>query len=142
MADAFKIGGMGTDVLTGRTIRILATLQGALLAGGKANFQLAGANYQVPGGVSYYITAFHLVTGAIANGAGYIEIRYADDAALTTNPVTIINGIAMPIAQLTTTPVYPCGQVQAPTGKYVGIWNPSGATTSNSVQAVVWGYEG
>ena len=128
MADVWKIGSLTTDTLTGRTI-IGAIATGA--AGGHC-FQVAGADYVVTAGKTFHITGIVpiLVT---AGSSLHMYIRYADDAALTTNPVNLfeITDLADPVPIM-----IPCN-ISVAAGKYVGIFNSAAVLAT----AAIIGYE-
>jgi len=139
MTDAWKIGHTGTDTLTGRTVLIMATDPLDIAAGGHQHFRYLGADYQVPGATTYYITGYQVATAGA--GRGYLEIRYADDAALTTNVVVLVAGIGTAVLPAGASVIYPCGRLPVPTGHYLGIWNPTGLTINTVAQVTVMGYE-
>jgi hypothetical protein len=139
MVDAFQIGAMGTDTLTGRVCIVISCLSAALAGVTGRCFLRADANYQVTAGKTLYITAYQITTAAAL--AHPVEIRYADDAALTTNPVTMLPSLPV-LAPTTGSPIFPVGgTTAAPATKYVGIFNPNAASTTQAVSVTVIGYE-
>jgi hypothetical protein len=140
MTDAFSIGMMGTDVLTGRTPIALATIPANLAAGAGVCFRRAGADYQVPANTTLYITGYLMTSTAVSSLTNF-EIRYADDAALTTNPVTIVPALLCPPATGYVSPVISVGRVFAPTGHYVGTWNPGVNQNASNISTVIFWYE-
>jgi hypothetical protein len=140
MTDAFSIGMMGTDVLTGRTPIAIATIPANLAAATGVCFQRNGANYQVAAGTTLYITGYFMSCAVNASSLTNYEIRYADDAVLTTNPVTIVPALLCP-PMVMVSPVIATGRVAAPTGHYVGIYNPGVAQNAGTISVVALGYE-
>jgi len=140
MSDAWQLGKMGTDTLTGRSPRVMPTIRATLDTGVGMNFKHAGANYVVTAGKTFYLTGVQINANDYYTATSYYEIRYADNAALTTNPVTMI-GLPSPAAAWQS-PVLPIVGVSAPAGKYVGIFNNSGVNQANCTGGVTaYGYE-
>jgi hypothetical protein len=146
MAEAFKIGAYATDTMTGKVVKIIATRGfGAVNTGAGVNFYFAGATYQVTAGKTFHCTGFEVLFTDVFTANSYLEVRYGDNAALTTNPVTMF---ALPVPTGATTVyigsvVFPVGDVQAPATKYVGVFNNSGTNqaVAGAYSVMAFGYE-
>jgi hypothetical protein len=131
------MGGYHTDTLTGKVAKV--GVASASLNNSGTCFQVGGVNYQVTAGKTFYITGFLPLAVASIHT---LAIRYADDAALTTNPVVIldiatVSGAAIVAGNLQQ-PI-PVFGITAPASKYVGIFQ---TTASAGVhQVLVFGYE-
>lgn len=140
MTEVYKIGGMGTDTLTGRTFKMLGACSTAL-NNAKTPFYCSSSQYQVTSGKTFYITGilpcYSSATTCIAN------VVYADDASFTTNVVD--TGIGWWGARSNgATPTnggyfISTSRASIPAGKYVGLYQSYAA--SSSAQAILYGYE-
>ena len=143
MADAYRIGSFATDTLTGRVALALTTIVFATTNNGVGYcFKRAAADYAVTAGKNCRITGLmEFGTTPITTGT-FFEIRYADNAALTTNPVTLCGIPAIAVA-LTVPYIIPVLQLTAPATKYVGIFNASGTNqaVAGAYSAQLFGYE-
>lgn len=136
MTEAYKIGAMGTDTLTGKSIKYGSAVINNTTGG--EPFTVSGSNYVVTSSKTFYGTGFYLLVLTPQNKA--LEIRYADNSALTTNAVTLLTIGSTSSGKISTSASdgwIPCN-ISAPADKYVGIY-----TASASVYAGVWiaGYE-
>lgn len=133
MADAYSLGGFKTDTLTSRNFRVGHA--GGTLNNSGACMLWAGANYQVTAGKTFYLTGFQPLYKS--NTSSAMEIRYADDAALTTNPVTMLSiltggaGLSIAAGNFSTwTPVF---GPAAPASKYVGVFQSVAVATGIAI---------
>lgn len=138
MTDAYNIGCMGTDSLSGRTY-IFGQVGYTFTSNAYACFQVNGNDYQVTSGKTFYLTGIKLIsTGAVTN---LVTMRYADDATLSTNPVTlnVPNGRIASTISAGTYPYFIPIYATIPAGKYVGVFS----STTGSVDAyyIIIGYE-
>ena len=135
MAETWVMGGYKTDTLTGKVQKI-GSCTGTTLSNSGQVFSVLGASYQVTAGKTFYITGIIWLKGDVA--VNLAHIRYADNAALTTNPVAI--GINAPtMAYTTPIPMISIAGLSAPAGKYVGIFDTS--ASSITVSVIIIGYE-
>jgi hypothetical protein len=138
MTETWTMGGYRTDTLTGKVAKI-GNANGAPLNNSGVCFQVAGANYQVTAGKTFYMTGYLLLAQTV-NCA--LDIRYADNAALTTNPVILITlrGATLPVVTVGMYDIpVPIFGVSAPAGKYVGIFSVTAADSYPWVW--MYGYE-
>jgi hypothetical protein len=140
MTDGYTLGAQKTDTLTGRVIIVVA-------CGGKANtgvtltLKKGSANYQVTAGKTFYITGVTWGISVANTALSYYELRYSDDAAGTTNPVTLAT---FPTgANAAFSPVFlPIAGISAPAQKYLHIFNNSGTSDAAGTSMwIVFGYE-
>jgi hypothetical protein len=131
MVDVYDIGSEHTDTISGKVMLYLYS-NIAMTAGTYTCFKKSNADYAVTAGKSFY------VRGIMAFGAnsGAPWMLYADNAALTTNPVRLnISGFytaaAVPL-------IIPCFYT-VPASKYVGLYNPSAGSQTTCVYLI--GYE-
>jgi hypothetical protein len=143
MTDTYKIGGFGTDTISGRTsIHLASPIVGTVTSGTGYTFEYDAADYVVTAGKSFYPTEFDLYCNVAGdNQPVMITIVYADNSALTTNRVDIgsfatgFYGTVMMYANI------PIGGIPSvPAGKYVGLWNYYGSATGGK-QCFLKGYE-
>jgi hypothetical protein len=136
MAEKWQLGGYSTNTIVGKALKA-GSMYATINAAG-ACFQIANANYQVTAGKTYYICGMYIVSNNTAAHTGLL--RYADDAALTTNPVDLAFQVprctvAFTPGQMPLIPIF--GTV--PAGKYVGIYNA--AAVAWVFSAFLFGYE-
>lgn len=137
---AYAIGAAGLDTLTGVKVIAAYTVMGTALAGAiQGVFQYAGANYAVTAGKTLYITGIWYKIAGSPGANSYLEVRYADNAALTTNPVTLANLPNHDVTYTTATYIPFCTSV--PAQKYVGVWNPSAANFTTNISVAIIGFE-
>jgi len=138
MTEAWTIGTYRTDTMTGKTPKIL-TLTQMNVAAGAFLFQSEGANYRVALGKTFYATALYRVGNyeGGTNGTVVEPVITADNTALTTNPITVFNSIAIAMA---TPPAYPPFSIYFTIGsqRYIGVLS---AQNNNYFQLVIVGYE-
>lgn len=122
MTDAYKFGAIGTDTLTGKTVKF--GMVNIFNSTGAVCFQVGGADYAVAADKTFYLGGF-LLEGLTVNKT--IELRYANNAALTTNPVTIftisasVGSTLGPGCMKKLLPMY----ATVPSSKYFGIYTAS-----------------
>lgn len=135
-----RIGGAGVDSLTGIYPIMVTTIMQTALAGAiQGNFLLRAANYAVTAGRTLYITGLTYRVAGSPTAGSYLEVRYADNAALTTNPVNLFY-IPTHDATYQVTRVIPVAATVAAT-KYVGVWNPSGTNFTTNISVTIMGFE-
>ena len=139
MADAYSLGSFKTDTTTGRNFRVGHA--GGTLNNSGACMQWAGADYQVTAGKTFYLTGFQVITKS--NTSSALEVRRADNAALTTNPVQMLAifnagaSVTVSVGNFTTwTNVF---GATAPASKYVGVFQSVAVATTIAVWLI--GYE-
>jgi hypothetical protein len=137
--DVYKIGGVGTDTLTNRVVKPIATRPGSLSTGTSKPFYFGGSVYVVPASTVYIPTMIWSCANSIySNATANFYIAYADDSAMTTNVVPfaqvpiIVRGISTPL------PIGGC--VSVPSGKYIGFINPTAASSPSFCEQIL-GYE-
>lgn len=138
MTDAYIIGAMKTDSLTGRVLKapqdagvVLATVTGRAM-------KIGGSDYRVTLGKTFYITGIILSTRG-ATSAGTTILTYADDAAQTTNRVSL--GFTYPgslAATIFIQFVIPFFST-VPSQKYLGNYNAGAGNDAPGM--IVLGYE-
>lgn len=140
----YKIGAMVTDDLTGKKT-ILLNRQKAAIAGSTAYpFKKAGADYTVTAGKTFYPCGMYISADAGIFAAACLPvIRYADDAALTTNPVDMGIGLMGYGTIEVTVPIcFPLvGCTPVPAGKYIGVFNTSATASAQFIGVTLVGYE-
>lgn len=136
MTEAWQIGGYRTDTLAGKVVKV-GTISVTLNASG-ASFKVLGVDYQVTAGKTFHVTGIWIVHLQAADATPVL--RYADDAAMTTNPVAM--GYQLPGALIE--PGYmpawiPIVGLTAPATKYVGLYQALAAARIIVVSII--GYE-
>lgn len=116
MTDVWKIGSLTTNDLTGKTI-ITGAASGATVNTGYC-IQIAGVDYAVTAGKTLTITGIIPIAAMDATTFATFQLRYADNAALTTNPVGLFTISAYFAGGVG---VIPC-KLSVAAGKYVGIY--------------------
>lgn len=137
MVDAYKIGAMGTDTLTGRLVKVLA-FNNTINAAGNAHKEGA-VGYQVPAGKTFYPTGILLISASTA--AHTARLCYADDALMANNRVDV--GFTFPVTGYTAgnIPIIIslAGITPIPATKYLGIYNA--AAVAVTPYNLIMGYE-
>jgi hypothetical protein len=137
MTEAWVVGAYRTDVITGKKTLMLPIKGGTLNASGEC-LQNSGADYAVTAGKTFYVTGILIFASTAV--AHTTRLRYADNAALTTNPVDM--GLQLPTAAIVITnlPYIPLAFLTgAPATKYVGFYNA--AAVNHSLTGWVTGVE-
>jgi hypothetical protein len=139
MSDVYRIANLTTDVLAGRVFVNIVSGRATLAAGAGKPGQSAGADYVVPVGKTLTIVGVQISEDAAWTAGAYYELRYADDAALTTNPVTLANVAAAVAAGAR---ILPIAGVTVPAGHYVGVFNNTGTNQFAALTSeVITGFE-
>jgi hypothetical protein len=133
--DVYKIGTMTTDVLTGR-VTVIANSNTTNMLAATAYPAISGLGaYQVTAGKTLHIVTLILASYTNETAGTTCDIRYADDAALVTNPVVLsgvpINAVAAPV-------ILSIGELQVPAAHYFGVYHTLGGGHCN---VVFVGYE-
>jgi len=142
MSEAFKHGNYTTDTTTGKRFIAIDVVYAAIAGNTGVAARLAGVDYVVTVGKVFHVTAIYVMQAAVIAAASNPILRYADNAALTTNPVSMDFGVpkvASPVA-LNEIPIY-MSTVLVPAGKYVGLYNNSATPTSDPVGISILGFE-
>ena len=136
MAEKWQLAGYHTDVITGKRA-IVAGLYATLNNSG-ACFKVLFADYVVTAGKTFYVTGVHIIV--LSDATTNISLRYADNAALTTNPVSMdFNTPKVAAVAAGRYALWPLFGKTAPAGKYVGMFNATAAACD--VDMVIFGYE-
>jgi hypothetical protein len=133
MAVVYRIGGATLSSLTGVEGKILGKLVNALNTGAGSALQLpSGTDYAVTAGKTLYLTGMIFASGAggTYSAGSYFELRYADNAALTTNPVTL--GL-LPMVEASRPLVFLPFFGTVPAAHYIGIFNASGTNQAAAI---------
>jgi hypothetical protein len=133
MGQAFKLPYYMTDSLTGKDVK-LVFISGTLNNSGAAG-KVAGVDYAVTTGKTFNAVGILPIISAAQD----IVLRYADDAPLTTNPVSMTYYMPrMVLASPGMSLWLPLLGITAPAGKYIGLFT---AGNSGPVVAYLVGYE-
>ena len=142
MTDAYRIGGFGTNVSTGRVFKALSTPSFGLATNTGICFKQTGADYVVTAGKTFHATGYVMLANAAYNftATAYVEVRYANNAALTDTPVTMFSVIS-PAVVVSVPVMISVGNISAPAGKYVGVHNVGAGNMSAGAIVFIVGYE-
>lgn len=137
MAEKWQIGGYHTDTLTGKAAKVV--MFNASLNNSGAPGKVLGVDYAVTAGKTFYITG--ILIQALTVNTTTFNLRYADNVAMTTNPVTIGFDITIPAAVVAGNMpnIIPLFGLSAAASKYVGFFSAEAA--ARTLTCIIFGYE-